>query len=171
MWKEKTSYISFGSETTNFVLVNIVGGVEGVDGGGGGASRTPIVLTTNYTDNRVVHFCKYLDNIAFDIFYTPSQAGDYLYLLLEVSNDNGRSYVKYVNKLEIATETDVYATDLDTNDGNPFLIPGTKNGLIGHLYALNLQAGPLQADWIRLSAKEKMGGGNLFMRTSFTNNQ
>ncbi len=155
MWKEKASYISIGTQ-------------DPITG-----TLTPITLTANYADNQATHLSKYLDNVSIDIYYTsldPANTG-FMYLLLEISNDEGKTWVTYVNKLQDTDQTDLYAVDFNGDLGNPVIVPGTKNGQNTTLYSVNFQA-TLVADYIRISVKDESGTpGTVSIRTTLTNNQ
>lgn len=139
-----------------------------------GSATTPVTLTAAYAGNRQSHPCKYLTNLHLDVKYTPmaAQVDRYLYILVEVSNDDGVTWFPATTIASTTTESDVFDEDTDGNIGIPFILPGDKTSTGGTIYPGFLDVVPLIGSHVRISAKESGAGNNgtVYIRTTLNAN-
>lgn len=136
-----------------------------------GTATTAATLTAAYTGNTKTLLSKYLENLHLDIKYTPKagQTDRYLYLLIEVSNDDGTTFFPVANKSASTQQTKLYNEDADGNMGIPLLVPGDLTSTGGTAQTAFADY-DIVGDFVKISVKESGSAnfGTIYVRTSLS---
>lgn len=124
-----------------------------------GTAASPTALTSSYAGSSSVFLIRHTPNIQLNTEFTPGAAGNYFYLLVEVSNDDGTTWNVYATLENAATKVSVYSESGagSTADGIPFVIPGDLSAASATKPFWNLT---IVGDYMRVSAKESAGAPN-----------
>jgi|SRR5690606_27630135 len=121
-----------------------------------GTLAAPVELTDDPADNSKTLFAKGYSNLTINFKYTPltGESNRYALILVEVSNDEGTTFVPIAIKQNTPGEILVYVNNADVTDGNPIVIPGTKTTTGGTVYEGSVTIEGIHADFVKISAQE-----------------
>ena len=136
-----------------------------------GTPSAPATLTAAYTGNAYEQISKYMPNMTINYVYTPKalETDRLCYLLVEISNDGGTTWLPWNNTTNSTTSTKIYPEGDVSTDGIPFVIPGdgTSTGGTALSGTFNIE---VRGEMIRISARESGGAdfGTLFTNISLS---
>lgn len=114
---------------------------------------TAVNLNTNYASTTGQFLATNMETISLNLTYTVASTSNLLYMLVEVSNDNGATFYPLSKLTQFSTSTGVFIEAQDGSIGLPFIFPGDSSVSTTLTYKAAITLTDVVADYVKISAK------------------
>lgn len=114
---------------------------------------TAVNLSTTYASTTGQFLATNMETVSLNLTYTVASTSNLLYMLVEVSNDNGSTFYPLSKLTEFATSTGAFIEAADGSIGLPFVFPGDSSVSTTLTYKAAITLTDVVADYVKISAK------------------